>query len=144
MKYFFYILFCFLIVSCDYQGTYTFKVKNETSHQIELRFEYENYYHSSTEEYKDTVSLKPDEEKIIKIIYAPLNSPAHDCLNEHGMTYFEELIFDTYIDGVKLEKQLWQPENWAYSSSDKWAANYSMTITNEMIETNKVTKNENY
>jgi hypothetical protein len=126
-----------LIVSCDYQGTYTFKVKNETSNQIEFKFENESNYYSSTEEYKDTVSLSPNEEKIIRIIDAPLNSPAHDCLTEHGMSYFQELIFDTYVDEVKLEKQLWQPENWTYSSSSKWAATYSMTITDEMNEINK-------
>jgi len=136
MKYLYFILFGFLTVSCDYQGTYTFEVKNETSNRIELRFENENYYYSSDEEYKDTVSLSTGEEKIIRIIYAPLNSPAHDCLNEHGMTYFQELIFDTYVEGVKLEKQLWQPENWTYSSSSNWAATYSMIITDEMIEPN--------
>lgn len=123
-------------IGCDYQGTYTFEVKNETSKQLTFRFENKSYYFSSTEEFKDTVSLYPDEEKIIRIIYAPLNSPAHDCLNEHGMTYFEELIFDTYIDSVKLGKQLWDPVNWTYTSSSKWAATYYLAITGEMIEVN--------
>ncbi|MBS2099612.1 hypothetical protein [Carboxylicivirga linearis] len=134
MKILYIIVFSFLIVSCDYQGTFTFKVKNETSYQIGLIFENENTYYSSTEEFNDTVFVKPNEEKTIRIIYAPLNSPAHDCLNVHGMTYFEELVFNTYIDGVKLEKQLWQPENWTYSSSSKWDATYSMAITEEMIQ----------
>lgn len=52
------------------------------------------------------------------------------------MTYFEELIFDPYIDSVKLGKQLWDPVNWTYTSSSKWAATYYMAITGEMIEVN--------
>ncbi len=135
MKYLYFVLFCFFIVSCDYIGVYMFEVKNDTSNQIKLHFQYEQYG-SGNENYGDIVSISPGEEKTIRIVDAPLNSPAHDCLKEHGMAYFDELIFDTYLDGIKLEKQLWQPENWIYSSSSRWEATYSMEITDEMIELN--------
>jgi hypothetical protein len=98
-----------------------------------LRFYYEPIQYSSTVEYGQIIKLSTGEEEIIRIIDAPLNSPAHDCLNEHGMTYFEELVFDTYVDSIKIEKQLWQPENWIYKNSSKWSAEYTLIITNELI-----------
>ncbi|MDR2009762.1 MAG: hypothetical protein LBQ22_04700 [Bacteroidales bacterium] len=85
-------------------------------------------------ENKEEVILLPNEDKTIIVIDAPLNSPAHDCLTEHGIGFFKELVFDTYVNNEKLEKQLWQAKNWTYRSNSKWLADYSMTITNEMIE----------
>lgn len=116
------------MVSCDQLASYSFAIKNDTSNQIQLIFE--NYF----EEQKDTVLLSPNEEKVVTIITGSLNSPAHDCLHEHGMTYFQQLIFDTYINGEKIGKQFWHPDNWKFSSLSNWSANYSMTLTNELIE----------
>ena len=83
---------------------------------------------------KEEVVLLPSEEKIVRIVDAPLNSPSHDCLSKHGIVYFIELVFDTYVNGEKLEKQLWQAENWTYSKNSKYSGEYTMTITYEMIE----------
>jgi len=137
MKNLFYIFILLTLFSCDYQGSYTFKAKNETSKNIEFRFYYESSQYSSSEEYGQTINLSQGEEKIIRIIDAPLNSEAHDCLKEHGMAYFDELVFDTYVDSIKIEKQLWQPENWIYEKNSKWSADYTLIITDELIDVNE-------
>jgi hypothetical protein len=126
------ILSLLVFSSCDFQGSYTFKVKNSTQETITLKFlndEY-SYFNENTEE----VTLSPTEEKTIRVVSAPLNSQAHDCLTEHGIAYFTGLVFDTYVNGEKLERQLWQAENWTYHHKSKWMAEYHMTITNEMIK----------
>jgi hypothetical protein len=127
------ILSLFIFSGCDYQGSYTFKIKNSTKETITLKFVDDSYskYHDENQE---EVILLPQKEMIVRIVDAPLNSPAHDCLTDHGIAYFKELIFDTYVNGEKLEKQLWQAENWTYNKKSKWSAEYKMTITNEMIE----------
>ena len=127
-----FILSLFVLSGCDYQGSYTFKVKNATQKTITLKFEYDSRPYQT--ENKKEVVLLPAEEKIIRVIDAPLNSPAHDCLVEHGMGYFNELVFDTYVDDENLEKQLWQAENWTYRKLSKWSGEYTMTITNDMIK----------
>jgi len=128
-----FILSLFIFSGCDYQGSYTFKVKNSTQKTITLRFEHESRSSYQSENLKEVILL-PAEEKVIRVIDAPLNSPAHDCLTEHGIGFFNELVFDTYVNDEKLEKQLWQAENWTYRHKSKWAAEYYMTITEEMIE----------
>jgi hypothetical protein len=105
MKYILAVIAICMLWCCDYQGFYTFKIKNETFHKIEIRFSIDPMY-SNEHENKDTVFLITGLEKTIRIIQAPLNSAAHDCLRDHGMTYFRELVFDTYVDSVKIEKQL--------------------------------------
>ena len=130
--FFLFILSLLFFSGCDYQGFYTFKVKNSTEETITLKFEYESRPYQT--ENKKEVILLPAEEKVIRVIDAPLNSPAHDCLTEHGMGYFNELVFDTYVNDEKLSKQLWQAENWVYRHISKWSAEYTMTIINEMIE----------
>lgn len=134
MKKIFYllILFPFLFSSCDYIGNYTFTVKNSTEKTITLKFSNEPHY--DIDENKEEIILYPAEEKTVRLIDAPMNSPVHDCLTDHGIMFFYELVFDTYIDGEKLEKQLWQAENWQYYKKSKWQAGYNMIITNEMIE----------
>jgi uncharacterized lipoprotein NlpE involved in copper resistance len=128
IKYITGLLAILILVGCDNQGTYTFKVKNGTAVSLELRFLNETSGYPGYETTPDVVVLAPGEEKTVRIIYSPINSPVHDCLTEHGISYFRGIIFDTYMDGVKLERQLWRPENWTYSSSGKWSATYSMTI----------------
>lgn len=136
MRKLFYIIMAITLVSCDYQGSYTFIAKNETSKNIELHFLYKNRNYADSSENGRIIKLTEGQEKTIRIINAPLNSKAHDCLREHGMSYFQQLVFDTFIDSVKIEKQLWQPENWDYEKKSKWAANYTLKINNELISTN--------
>lgn len=124
----------FLLIGCDYQGSYIFIVKNETSKNVVLKFSNNTDYSTGHSENQQTVTILKGVEKVIRIIDAPLNSPAHDCLNMHGMTFFEELAFDTYLDNVKIEKQLWLPENWTYRETSKWTAEYTLTLTEELCQ----------
>ena len=89
------------------------------------------YYPWHTENQEEVILL-PTEEKIVRIEEI-LNYEAHDCMTEHGVAMIREIVFDTYVNGEKLEKQLWQAENWTYQKKSKWAAEFNMTITNEMI-----------
>ena len=100
-----------LLQACDYQGDYTFKVTNETSKGIELIFKVDSINNYRDEENKDTVYISGGEEMVVRIICAPLNSPAHNCLKDHGLEYFKGLPFDTYVDSVKIEKELFQKTN---------------------------------
>ena len=133
-----FILSLFVFSGCDYVGTFTFKIENATQETITLRFV--NKSHSSSlanrlgDGNEEEVILLPQEEKIIRVIDGQLNSRAHDCLTTHGIAFFNELVFDTYVNEEKLDKQLWQSENWTFRETSKWSAEYQMIITNEMIE----------
>ena len=127
------ILLAVVFSSCDYVTQYTFKVKNATQETITLKFEQQTHISQNAKE----VILLPSEEKIVRVITF-LNVPAHDCLTEHEMKHYEDcsndLVFDTYVNGEKLDKQLWRPDNWMYNRKSKYSAEYTMTITEEMIE----------
>jgi len=133
-KIFFLFILSFLVFSgCDFLGFYTFKVRNSTQETITLKF-LNNLSYDRRDENKEEVILLPTEEKTVRIVDGPLNSPAHDCLTEHGIGFFTELIFDTYVNEDKLEKQLWQAENWSFHRNSKYSAVYFMIITDDMIE----------
>jgi hypothetical protein len=131
--FFLFIVSLLVFSGCDYQGSYTFKVKNSTEDTITLKFVNNSSYERYDENNEEVILLSA-EEKTVRIVDAPLNSAAHDCLTEHGIGFFEELVFDTYVNDEKLEKQLWQSENWTYHKNSKYSADYYMTITNKMIK----------
>ena len=127
------ILSFFVFSGCDYAGVYTFKIKNSTQEKITLKFVNDVPTWDIYNENKKEVVLLPTEEKTVRIIEI-LNYKAHDCITEHGIASLKELVFDTYVNGEKIEKQLWQAENWTYQKKSKWLAEFNMTIINEMIE----------
>ena len=133
-----FILFIFIVFifsGCDYLVDYKFFVENSTQEKITLKFVNDPYSQMHDENKTKEVILLPNEEKVIRIVTGELNSPAHDCLSDHGIAFFYDLVFDTYINGEKLEKQLWKAENWSYHKNGKrTTVDYKMTITNEMIE----------
>ena len=134
-KIFILLILSISITGCDVLGSFTFKVKNSTQETITLKFL--NDVSSGASHGKDVnkkeIVLRPTEEKTVRVLDAQLNARAHDCLTDHGIAYFKELVFDTYVNDEKLEKQLWQAENWTYQKKSEWLAEYNMTITNEMI-----------
>jgi hypothetical protein len=131
--YFCLLIILFVLSGCDYQGSYTFKVKNESSKEITLKFSNNPSYVYGSSDNREEVTILPQEENIVRVIYAPLNDRAHNCLQEHGISFFTKLVFDTYIDGVKLEKQLWQPDNWTYKGKGDWDAEYRLVITEGLL-----------
>jgi len=128
-----FIISLFVFFSCDYLGTYTFIVKNETQETITLKFLNKSSYRDPDEN-KEVVILRPTDEKTVRILDAPFNVYSHDCLTNHGIAYFRELVFDTYVNGVKMEKQLWQAENWIYKKISRTSGKYNMIITDELIK----------
>lgn len=145
MERYFKKIILFLILAsffgCDFESSYSFIVKNSTDKTIELKFISSTDFSSGNQIEKDNnkpvVVLLKDEEKTVRIIYGPLNSSAHDCLKEHGLCYFRDLVFDTYIDGLKLDKQIWQPENWEFNKVSKHSGDYKLMITSELINKKK-------
>ena len=125
----------FLLVACDYWATYTFEVENSTSKNIKLVFSNPSNSFSNNEN-GEVIILLPKDKKTIRIIECveEWNTYAHDCLHEHGIAFLKELVFDTYLDNVKIEKQLWQEHNWTYKKLSKMTATYSLTITEELCQ----------
>ena len=138
MKKVFFIFFLslFIFSACDYWSTYTFKVTNSTQEIIVLKFlnEVGKMYSGPYAENQKEVILNPNEEKIVRIIDGDWNSYSHDCLTKDGVAFFTGLVFDTYINGEKLEKQLWQAKNWTYRKISNISAEYNMIITDELIK----------
>ena len=130
-----YILILITFNNCDFKSSYTFIAKNSTNDTIVMKFVNHDIYEYSDVN-KEEVVLNSQEEKIIRVVSSEkqFNSKAHDCLTMHGMDYFSELIFDTYVNNVKLEIQLYKAENWIYEKTSDFSATYYMTITNEMLE----------
>ena len=119
------LLALFALAGCDNQGSYTFIVESKLEvKEVEIRF-------SITEK---SVIIQPGEKKTMIIIQAPLNSPAHNCLEEHGLKYFSELSFVLlYVDGERVEKQLGESRHWKHRKKSKWQAEYTMTVTEETL-----------
>lgn len=133
-KIFISFFFLLLFSGCDEQGAYSFIIENKTEKNITIKFHIDSSCSFGKNE--NEVTILSEETKTIRIIEGALNSSAHDCLEDHGLKYFNELPFDTYIDGEKIEKELWQKENWTYHKKSSWNAEYKMTITNKSFEDN--------
>ena len=132
-----FILGLFIFSGCDYQGSYAFKVKNATEETITLIFLNESrsdFARLHEHENVEKIVLLPSEEKLVRVVDGGLNSRSHDCLTNHGIAYFTELVFDTYVNEERLEKQIWQAENLTFRETSKWSGEYKMTITNDMIK----------
>ena len=56
------------LTACDYLGSYTFIVKNDTGELVELRFKYESTYYSTDEEFGQYVTIYPGKEEVVRII----------------------------------------------------------------------------
>lgn len=129
-------LLCLLLQGCDIVPIYSFYISNELESDIVLEFQYTSSrsYEKALNDEK-TITLSPGEKKFVRTIDGTINTPAHNCLKQHGMTYSKEIIFDIYIDNVKLEKQLWQPQNWQYESGKgKYeGGKYHLKITEDLI-----------
>lgn len=130
-KYLFLIIVSFLFfLGCgEPNGSYSFIIKNSTSETIKIKFLNNNNSIDMEE-----VILLSSEEKFVRLIDIGIGVYPSDFIKTHFYEDFSELIFDTYIDGNKLDKDLWLPENWTYSKKSEWEAEYKMTITNEMLD----------
>ena len=123
--FFLFVLTVFTLAGCSKMCEYRFKMTNATQEKITLMNEYSE------------VELPPNEERIIFIGHDLSDIEAHDVYTEdeiinHGL--WNEMMFETYVNDEKLDKELWRPEYWTYKRISKWLGEYSMTVTNKMIE----------
>jgi len=115
----------FTLSGCEKMCEYRFKMTNATQEKITLMNEYSE------------VELPPNEERIIFIGHDLPDIEAHDVYTDDEIIIrglWNEMIFETYVNDEKLDKELWRPEYWTYKRISKWLAEYSMTITDKMIE----------
>lgn len=117
----------------DNYSEYSFIMSNESSTPIELRFT-NRYLNWETQDSVEIETLDIGQESVVYWEETPLGSQAHNCIKDHGMTYFPGLVFETYVNDSNINKQLWIPENWKYKMTSNWSANYFLTITDELIE----------
>lgn len=138
MKYLiFYSTLCLLLfISCGkkefFPTKYSFVITNSSQKTITLKFLKELDYGNSIEN-KQEITLHPSEKKVIRTFTFEEFSEATDILNTVFNDRFIELKFDTYVDSIKLDKNLWEPINWTYKSISKNDAEYEMKITNNII-----------
>ncbi|MCO5269048.1 MAG: hypothetical protein M9897_09160 [Brumimicrobium sp.] len=138
---FFCTVLCFsLFFSCttdkDFWSTYSFNIKNDTQDTISIKFlkelNYDNSFNDNDIINWQEVVLYPEEKKDVRTFKLGGINP-NDHLKTSFDNMFSELIFNTYINGIKLEKDLWQPDNWVYQKISDREAEYKMTITDDMI-----------
>lgn len=123
--------FAFLFVSCngpDPVSFYHFIVKNETDKILTLDFKDSLPYTISTYPNPDQLVLKPNQEKRVRTFTTDAPNVA-DFRQSDFDFLFGGLVFDTYIDGRIIDKELWRSENWTFCSVSKNVAEYKMTIT---------------
>jgi len=123
--FFLFVLTVFTFSGCSKMCEYRFKVKNVSQEKVTLMNE------------DKELELLPNEERIIFVGYDLTDIEAHDIYTDHEIIdhgLWNELIFETYVNNEKLDKELWRPEYWTYKRISKWLAEYNMTITDKMIE----------
>jgi len=99
-------------VQTDYSGTYWFTIKNSTQKTITLKFIKSLDYGNNIKN-MDEVILLPKQEKVVRTFLLDGVYP-NDVRKTSFNERFSELVFDTYVDGKKFDKELWQPENWTF------------------------------
>lgn len=105
--------FAFLFVSCnrpDPVSFYHFIVKNETDKILTLDFKDSLPYTISTYPNPDRLVLEPNQEKRVRTFTTDAPNVA-DFRQSDFDFLFGGLVFDTYIDGRKIDKELWRSEN---------------------------------
>ncbi|NLE62866.1 MAG: hypothetical protein GX612_03400 [Bacteroidales bacterium] len=127
------LLFFSSCVQTDYSGTYWFTIKNSTQKTITLKFIKSLDYGNNIKN-MDEVILLPKQEKVVRTFLLDGVYP-NDVRKTSFNERFSELVFDTYVDGKKFDKELWQPENWTfYAKKSEWEAEYKMIITDKNID----------
>ncbi len=135
MKKIYLALSLLIFVACtEYQGTYTFTVINNSSHTIHLLFSESSTYTAFDAEFEDSVAIAPGEEQIVRVIFAPDETPVSDCLETDSTGIFNEMLFSAYIDTMQLDSTPWQQSDWKYLALSDWAASYTLTIDSLEVE----------
>ncbi len=125
-------VFALLFVSCDRRpepiSLYHFIVKNETDKTLTLEFKDSLPYTISAYPNPDRLVLNPNQEMRVKT-FAFESPRVADCIQSDFSFQFGALVFDLYVNGQQIDKELWRPERWTYCAVSKNVAEYKMTIT---------------
>ena len=99
------LLFLSSCVQKDSVGTYWFTINNSTQKTITLKFTKSLDYGNNIKN-MDEVILQPKQEKIVRTFLTDFGVYPNDVIKTSFNERFSELVFDTYVDGKKLDKEL--------------------------------------
>ena len=129
------LLFLSSCIYTEYCSTYKFSMENTTQDTITIQFAEPLDYGNNIENTNEVILL-PGQEKIVRtFIFDNLSRNTIDYKEDVFYNIFRELVFDTYINGEKLDKELWKYENWTYyEEKSKGKAKYKMIITDNILD----------
>ena len=127
------LLFLSSCIYTEYCSTYKFSMENTTQDTITIQFAEPLDYGNNIENPNEVILL-PRQEKIVRTFLRETSYPI-DYKEDVFYNIFRELVFDTYINGEKLDKELWKYENWTYyEEKSKGNAKYKMIITDNILD----------
>ncbi len=124
-------LFAVLLASCngpDPVSFYHFIVKNETDKILTLDFKYSMPYSIPAYPNPDQLVLEPNQEMRVRTFTNDAPNVA-DFRQSDFDFLFDGLAFDIYVDGQKIDKELWRSQSWTFCQVSENVAEYRMTIT---------------
>ena len=127
------LLFLSSCTYTEYYSIYKFSMENTTQDTISIQFAEPLDYGNNIENPNEVVLL-PGQEKIVRTFLRETSYPI-DYKEDVFYNIFRELVFDTYVNGEKLDKELWKYENWTYyEEKPKGNAKYKMIITDNILD----------
>ena len=129
------LLFLSSCIYTEYCSTYKFSMENTTQDTITIQFAEPLDYGNNIENPNEVILL-PGQEKIVRtFIFDNLSRNTIDYKEDVFYNIFRELVFDTYVNEEKLDKELWKYENWTYyEEKPKGNAKYKMIITDNILD----------
>ncbi len=127
------LLFLSSCTYTEYYSIYKFSMENTTQDTISIQFAKPLDYGNNIENPNEVILL-PRQEKIVRTFLRETSYPI-DYKEDVFYNIFRELVFDTYVNGEKLDKELWKYENWTYyEEKSKGKAKYKMIITDNILD----------
>ena len=127
------LLFLSSCTYTEYYSIYKFSMENTTQDTISIQFAKPLDYGNNIENPNEVILL-PRQEKIVRTFLRETSYPI-DYKEDVFYNIFRELVFDTYVNGEKLDKELWKYENWTYyEEKPKGNAKYKMIITDNILD----------
>ena len=127
------LLFLSSCTYTEYYSIYKFSMENTTQDTITIQFAEPLDYGNNIENPNEVILL-PRQEKIVRTFLRETSYPI-DYKEDVFYNIFRELVFDTYVNGEKLDKELWKYENWTYyEEKSKGNAKYKMIITDNILD----------
>ncbi|MDR0232354.1 MAG: hypothetical protein LBI82_09585 [Dysgonamonadaceae bacterium] len=134
MKNFFLLSLLLVVImsSCDFFGEYRYYIENGLASDTVTIKTHRNGYRYPTENMDSVFVLLPKERKLINVLpTGPSGKHEHPGdIMEAG--YYELGQFEVFINGVKLEKSLWERKYWEYTTKEL-EGTYLLVIDEQII-----------